>query len=310
MQPETALEARQQLYRQLRQYFADRQVLEVETPLLGTAGTTDPQIESFVMQADGAARYLQTSPEFFLKRLVAATGRSLYSLGKVFRAGEVGRWHNPEFTMLEWYRVGFNLDAIMDDTCQLVAAAMGRDSLEVERISYRQLFENQLGFNPHRVDFEQVQRAVANHTSYSSPLVSVSEGLQLLMDQLIEPTFSSPFTLVYHFPQSQAALARLTDQDGDPVAERFELYAGQVELANGYHELTDADEQAGRFQADLETRRQLGLPAVEPDQKLVDALRRGLPDCAGVSVGIDRLLAILLQQDSIAAVLFFDWTRA
>ena len=310
MHIEAALLARQQLYRRARDYLREQDVLEVETPLLGSAATTDPQIESFQLRAGGQTRYLQTSPEFFLKRLVASTGRSVYSLGKVFRNGETGRWHNPEFSMLEWYRVGFNLQGIMQDTCQLVAACLGQPELQAHRVSYRELFEQHFSLNPHRAELPEVEPLVHQYTSYQAPLVSVAEGLQLLMDQVIEPGFYSPFTLLYHFPADQCALARLTDCEGDPVAERFELYAGQLELANGYHELTDADEQAHRFANDLQQRQQAGQPQVTVDQALVEALRSGMPDCAGVSVGMDRLLAHAMQLDGIQPLLPFGWSQS
>lgn len=285
-------------------------MLEVETPLLGSAGTTDLQIESFVVKTPEGDRYLQTSPEFFLKRLLVQHGRSIFSLGKVFRCAEQGRWHNPEFSMLEWYRVGFDLNQIMDDTIALVRHCLGQPELRALKVSYRSLFERHFQIDPHSAGVNQLQDLVTRHTSYQSVLTDRNEGLQLLMSQVIEPGFDRHLTLVHDFPVGQAALARIHQVEGQEVAARFELYYGALELANGYYELTDADEQALRFEQDRIGRVELGLPAVPADHALIEAMRLGLPDCAGVSIGLDRLLAVQLGANNLESLLPFDWNQS
>lgn len=298
------------LQRAARSYFELSDAVEVEVPLLASAAATDAQLDSLRVETFTGPRYLHTSPEFFLKRLLCNYPHSIFTLTKTFRDGEAGRLHNPEFSMLEWYRVGADLHAIMEDTLRLVAASLSRDreSLQVKQYSYREIFVEYLQIDPHRISWPDLQLLVRENTSFDGVLQNADEALQLLLSQCIEPKLSSEFTLLTHFPASQAALAKtLRTDDGVEVAERFELYWRSLELANGYHELLDADEQARRFAADNQMRCNRGLPVMPVDTALLQAMHAGLPPCAGVSVGVDRLLACRLGLETIVPTLLFPW---
>jgi lysyl-tRNA synthetase class 2 len=309
-----ALRLRAELYATIRAYFAERGVLEVETPILSTSGNTDPNIESFTLdfhgpaQAGGRQRWLRTSPEFALKRLLAAGVGDCYELGRVFRNGEAGRRHNPEFSMLEWYRVGWDHRRLIDECVELVQAALalvGRRAA-VECLSYAELFQRELGIDPHRDPLERLQAPLQAYAINADGL-GRDDWLDLLLTHRIEVTLPADgLTVVRDYPASQCALARVREGD-PPVAERFEVYLGRIELANGYHELNDGQEQAARFQRDLRVRGQRGgrLPPV--DEHLLAALQSGLPDCAGVALGIDRLLMAMGGGAGIGEVLAFDF---
>ncbi|HET9484813.1 MAG TPA: EF-P lysine aminoacylase EpmA [Xanthomonadales bacterium] len=312
-----ALVLRAKLYALIREFFAARGVLEVETPILSEAGNTDPNIESFRTDFSGHAaqgartRWLRTSPEFALKRLLAAGVGDCYELGRVFRNGEAGRRHNPEFTMLEWYRTGFDHHALMDETAALIVAALalaGR-TVSVHRASYRELFLAHAGVDPFTASSGELHDALSDFGICTDGL-SRDDWLDLVLTHRIEPALrGDALTLVYDFPPSKAALARI--RPGTPaVAERFEAMLGGIELANGYHELTDATEQRERFLADTARRRDRGLVEPPLDQRLLDALAHGLPACAGVALGVDRLLMAMLGADSIAAVVALPFDRA
>ena len=312
-----ALRLRADLHALIRQFFAARGVLEVETPILSQAGNTDPNIAGFRTQFDGHAgagsgeRWLRTSPEFPLKRLLAAGIGDCYELGRVFRNGEAGRNHNPEFTMLEWYRVGWDHRALMRETAELVAAALalvGRTA-HVRETTYRDLFKDALGIDPLLDDDAELLHALKDIAIDPAGLRR-DDWLDLLLTHRIQPSLARDALLVvYDYPASQCALAKIRADD-PPVAERFELYLGQVELANGYNELTDADEQRSRFEHDHTVRVQRGDPLPPLDEGLLAALSHGLPDCAGVAVGVDRLLGSMLGADTIAGILAFPFDRA
>ncbi len=300
----------------IRSFFAERDVLEVETPILSVAGNTEPNIDSFQTRFSGhvsagsALRWLRTSPEYPLKRLLAAGVGDCYELGRVFRNGEAGGRHNPEFTMLEWYRVGWNHHQLVEETVALVRAALalvGREaSLTV--IDYRSLYRQQVGVDPFEATLEQLQGPLADVRIDADGLTR-DDWLDLLMTHCIQPHFrDDTLTVVHDWPASQAALARIRPGT-PPLAERFELYLGAVELANGYHELNDADEQRARFVRDhaVRTARGAVLPAL--DEHLLAALP-ALPDCAGVAVGVDRLLMAMNRTGRIADVLAFDFAHA
>lgn len=300
----------------IRSFFAERDVLEVETPILSVAGNTEPNIDSFQTRFSGhvsagsALRWLRTSPEYPLKRLLAAGVGDCYELGRVFRNGEAGGRHNPEFTMLEWYRVGWNHHQLVEETVALVRAALalvGREaSLTV--IDYRSLYRQQVGVDPFEATLEQLQGPLADVRIDADGLTR-DDWLDLLMTHCIQPYFrDDTLTVVHDWPASQAALARIRPGT-PPLAERFELYLGAVELANGYHELSDADEQRARFMRDhaVRTARGAVLPAL--DEHLLAALP-ALPDCAGVAVGVDRLLMAMNRTGRIADVLAFDFAHA
>jgi lysyl-tRNA synthetase class 2 len=305
-----ALEARAQLLADIRAFFAERGVLEVETPVLSPRGNTDPNIES-VLTDERSQRYLRTSPEFALKRLLAAGAGDIYELGRVFRAGEAGRYHNPEFTMLEWYRVGMPHLELATEVVDL-ARACGRgrfDGWPVREFAYRELFLETTGLDPWLCSEDDLADCAAERGMASAPL-SHGEWLDLLLAEVIQPAFAGErFTVVHEFPPEQAALARIRRSDRE-VAERFEVFLGRQELANGYQELTDPDEQLHRFERDNRLRKARGQDPIAIDTNLVEALRAGMPDCSGVALGVDRLLMALLNLDHIDAVLAFSTDRA
>ena len=314
-----ALRLRAWLNRLVREFFHARNVLEVETLVMSRAGNTDPNIASFHLQfsgrTDGAprTRWLRTSPEFALKRLLAAGIGDCYELGRVFRDGEAGGRHNPEFTMLEWYRVGWDHLRLIEETAELVRAALsllGRDaSLQVVR--YRDLYREGLGIDPFTADEDDLRAALGDVEIDPSGL-SRDDWLDLLMTHRLQPAFDSDGLLaIIDYPASQCALARLRDDsDGVPVAERFELYLGPVELANGYHELRDPAEQRERFVRDGALRQARGDAIPPMDEHLLAALEAGLPACAGVALGVDRLLMAMLGTKRIADVLAVEFIRA
>lgn len=307
-----ALRRRAEVLAAIRHFFAERQVLEIEAPVLSGAATPAPYLESFRTRYSGPGGgrdvYLHTSPEFPLKRLLAAGSGPVYSLGKVFRQGEAGRLHNPEFTMLEWYRPDFDHHRLMAEVEELVRTLV--PSLPAARwLTYSELFQRYLDLDPHRADVEQLRAAGAGK---GLPEMGADRDgwLDLLMTHRIEPQLDPAVPVfVYDYPASQAALARVRAGD-PPVAERFELYCGGMELANGFHELRDAAEQRRRFEAELAARRQAGLDDVPPDERFLAALEQGLPDCAGVALGVDRLVMLVTGAKAIGEVLAFDWERA
>jgi lysyl-tRNA synthetase class 2 len=312
-----ALRLRAALNARVREFFAERGVLEVETPVLSIAGNTAPNIASFSLEfsgrTDGAPRrrWLRTSPEHSLKRLLAAGVGHCYELGRVFRDGEAGGRHNPEFTMLEWYRTGWDHLRLVDETVELVRAALAlvdRDAACV-RTSFRELYVEALDIDPFTAPDEVLQAALGDVRIEAGGLVR-DDWLDLLMTHRLQPAFDPGQLLVVHdYPASQSALARIRDGD-PPVAERFELYLGPLELANGYHELTDAAEQRARFEHDLATRVERGAVLPPIDDHLLAAIAAGLPGCAGVALGVDRLLMAMLGNVSIDQVVAFDFARA
>lgn len=301
----------------IRDFFAGRDMLEVETPILSRAGNTDPNIASFSLEFGGHVdagprrRWLRTSPEFPLKRLLAAGLGDCYELGRVFRDGEAGGRHNPEFTMLEWYRVGWDHRRLIDECAELLQAALalvGRQP-RLRRIAYRDLYRDALAIDPLR-DSEETLRQALGEVGIDPRGLTRDDWLDLLMTHRIQPTFPQDQLLaLYDYPASQCALARVRADD-PPVAERFELYLGPLEVANGYHELADGAEQGRRFLHDVAVRQARGQPAPAIDDALLAALESGFPDCAGVALGVDRLLMAMLGTPRIADVLGFDFARA
>ena len=303
------LRVRAQLLERIRSFFRNRNVLEVTTPVLSRAGNTDPNLESY--QTSRASAWLRTSPEFFHKRLLASHGRDIYEMGPVFRQGEAGLHHNPEFTMLEWYRVGWDYRELAEEVVALVRmAGDGRfDDWPAKALSYQELFQHYTGLDPHTVDSGALAERCREYFPQADSL-SRNELLDLLLTHDIQTRLPPQgITTVFDYPPAQAALARV--QPGSPpLAQRFEIYLGRQELANGYQELTDAGEQRRRFQKDNEQRREAGLSAVEMDENLLAALVHGLPECAGVALGVDRLLMAIAEAESIAEVIAFPSSRA
>lgn len=299
---------RAELLANARSYFADRSVLAVDTPSLSANAVTDPQIESIAVGSTAAKRYLHTSPEFCMKRLLAAGYPDIYSVCRVFRGGERGKWHLPEFTMIEWYRRNFDLQDIVDDTIGFIATLLQRPELQqtAQVLDYQSLFVNRLNIDPLAAKIDQLADVAGADNALRASLADRRDAwLDLLMMSKIAPEFrASSLTVVQHYPATQAALARLCPAN-EQVADRFEVFYGTVELANGYVELSDATEQARRMQEDLQQRKQLGLPLVPIDDSLLSALKSGLPDCAGVALGFERLHMLDARTDDIHNVVTF-----
>lgn len=300
----------------IRAFFAARSMLEVDTPILGTAGNTAPNIKSFCtvfnghIDAGARERWLRTSPEHAMKRLLASGVGDCYELGRVFRDGEAGRQHNPEFTLLEWYRVGWDHRQLIAETCELIGDALrfvGRSVLIDER-SYREWFIDQLGIDPFSASLEQLQARLTD-VRITADGLDRDDWLDLLVTHRLQPAFAPDrISVIRDFPASQCALARIRDDD-PPVAERFEVYLGAYELANGYHELTDGDEQRARFERDNRRRCERGQRPMPIDEQLIDALVN-LPPCAGVALGVDRLLMCMANLDDLRDVLAFPFAVA
>ncbi len=300
------MHARADLLTRVRRFFSDRGVLEVETPVLSRAGNSDPGLSQ--LQLRDADFWLRTSPEYAMKRLLAAGSGDIYELGRVFRAGEAGRHHNHEFTMLEWYRVGWTWQALMDEVAEFVCHCCRQD-LPQRRLSYRELFLGHADVDPFTASAtELAQRAEA--AGHEVPDLDRNQLLDLLLGLVVQPALpDDTLTFVYDYPADQAALARIRLEE-PPVAERFELFLGQLELANGYQELTDAAEQRTRFENENRQRLDRGEAPVKLDENLLAALSAGLPECAGVALGFDRLLMHIRGAASLDAVTAFPSDRA
>jgi lysyl-tRNA synthetase class 2 len=312
--PLAHLQERARILEQIRAFFMRREVLEVETPYLSSAALTHPHIESFACSAgDGVSRYLHTSPEFPMKRLLAAGSGPIYQICRVFRQGESGCRHNPEFTLLEWYRPGFTLQELMAEVADLVRPLLGERCPQPSRfLTYRMAFLEYLDIDPLEATTEELAaRAAAEGIDASHLEMGRRDGwLELLLTARIEPQLGQrELTFLYDYPASQAALARINPDD-DRVAERFELYFAGVELANGFRELCDGEEQRGRFEAENRQRQGVGLAPMPLDERLLAALEAGMPDSSGVALGVDRLVMLALGESCLEAVLAFPCARA
>jgi lysyl-tRNA synthetase class 2 len=301
---------------EIRDYFSAVGVLEVETPLACLAAGTDPAIDPLVarytgpLHPQGVDLYLQTSPEFAMKRLLAHGSGPIYQICKAFRDGEAGRLHNPEFSILEWYRPGYRVAEMMTEVAAVLRCALHRRELETETQSYAGLFAARLGIDVFAVDAASLrQGAVQHQLSGADGLRLDRDGwLDLLMSHLIQPALGTDsLCFVTDYPASQAALAR---RNPDRLtAARFEVFLDGVELANGFDELTDADEQAARFEAENRERRARGKRPVTVDRQLLAAMQTGLPDCCGVAVGLDRVLMLRQGLDDLDAAMSFSLRR-
>jgi len=292
-----------------RQYFSDQGLLSVDTPALSRYATSDRNIENLrVRSKPGKDSFLQTSPETYMKRLLASGYPDIYTICRVFRDGESGKRHLPEFTMAEWYRLGFELDAIIDDCVDFIATCLSLASLS-ENVVKRDYNEVMLEFaDVAALDAstsELVELATDDARLQAELKDDRSAALDLIMSTIVAPRFEpDKLTVVQHYPASQAALARLCPGD-DRVADRFEVFCGDLELANGYVELTDSSEQRRRFEDDIAMREQSGQSSLLADESLLAALQAGLPECAGVSVGLERLHMMLDQAEDIGDVITF-----
>ncbi|PPK53034.1 EF-P lysine aminoacylase EpmA [Marinobacter persicus] len=308
-----ALKSRAQQLQYVRGFFAQRGVLEVETPVLGRHGVTDVNLDGVAAQpglGEVPQGWLQTSPEYHMKRLLAAGSGSIFQVSRVFRSGERGRRHNPEFSMLEWYREGFDDSELMAEVAELVCGWLDCDWPEV--VTYREAVRRSAGFDPMTISDRDLQRYCEQWLEPEQLAGLGRDGcLDLVMSFQVEPTLGQGRpAFITHYPASQAALARISTEDGYPVAHRFELYCQGLELCNGYWELTDAREQRQRFMADNEQRKRAGKPEMALDEAFLAAVGAGLPECSGVALGLDRLLMLKLGTSDISDVLAFPIERA
>jgi lysyl-tRNA synthetase class 2 len=301
-----ALKARAQFNCYIREFFAQRDVMEVETPALSQANVCDANLTSVVARCCGASRYLQTSPEYPMKRLLASGAGDIYQICKTFRDEEKGSRHNPEFTMLEYYRLGFDLKNLMDEVAQLVGDYL---NIQLRRdLDYRQAMICYAKLDPFSISDAELRQTVVQYVGEDLE-ISRDACLDLIMSYRVEPNLpKNTLTFIYNYPGSQAALAKtVQDRQGNNIAKRFELYVNGLELANGYHELTDVAEQKRRFNHEA-------LKSNDYDEKqdlfFLQALEAGLPECAGVALGLDRILMLKLGVKDIASVLSFEYARA
>jgi lysyl-tRNA synthetase class 2 len=287
----------------IRNFFAKRNVLEVETPLFYPSTVTDPVQKAFQL----GNCFLQTSPEYAMKRLLAANSGDIFQICKAFRDDEVGRCHNPEFTMLEWYRIGFRLSDLMDETSDLLQLILNCE--KPERITYQQLFINILNVDPLTADVNILKNIAAAqniHLSDSFDNEDKDTWLDILITHAIEPHIGKTKPIfIYNYPASQAALAKINPDK--TTAQRFEVYYQGMELSNGYDELLDPNELEKRFHQDNQIRKSRGLPERPIDEKLLAAQRHGIPDCSGVSLGLDRLMMLVVQAKHIKEIMAFSF---
>lgn len=310
-----ALEQRAKLFAAIRQFFAQKNVMEVDTPVLASAGVSDPHLVNFRTElispiaSEKQTLFLQTSPEYAMKRLLCAGSGCIYQLSKAFRNEEAGRNHNPEFTMLEWYRVGFDHWQLMDEVAELLRLTL--NTQQVDRLSYQDVFLTLLELDPLDANISELQ-ACCGHHGFADLVEQETNRdtlLQLLFSHVVEPQIGKEKPcFIFDFPASQAALAKINEQD-PRVAERFEVYYKGIELANGFHELQDAIEQEKRFASDNHIRATMGIEPAKMDTHFLAALKHGLPRCAGVALGVDRLLMLKLDADHIGTTMAFPVDR-
>ena len=311
------LQQRSKIYRTIRRFFDDRGVAEVTTPVLGASGVSDLHIQSLSLVDDGQSWFLQSSPEYSMKRLLASGSGSIYQICPAFRAGELGSKHNTEFSMLEWYRVGYSLEELVAEVATLLQQTLDINQVQTSEFrftTYRELFTSRFDVNPHDAGIETLRGLIfaenltADHIDNIDDDATRNECLDLLFASCIEPGLDEP-TFVLEFPAGQAALAKIAANDQyDVVARRFELYWQGMELANGYDELTDPAELQQRFEKNNTQRVARGLIEMAPDKKLLASMSE-LPDCAGVAIGLDRLVMLLCGKTSIDEVLTFSRQR-
>lgn len=313
------LRLRAQVFSYIREFFANRDVLEVETPLLGSSTNPDPHIDCFTttyvgpQAAQGKALYLQSSPEFAMKRLLSAGSGPIYQICKAFRQGERGSLHNPEFTILEWYRPGYDIYSLMAEIEALLLGlfATERQLESTQIISYQEAFQNTLAIDPLRASVEELSACARQHGVEVHGLHDEGRDawLDVLMSHCIQPHLGpNRLTFVSEYPVSQAALARINPRN-HKTAMRFELFIDGVELANGFQELTDAQEQRRRFQQELAHKAHQNQAQPPIDEYLLQALEQGMPECAGVALGLDRIIMLLAQATTLSEIMAFPIDR-
>jgi lysyl-tRNA synthetase class 2 len=306
------LQLRARMLSRIRGFFAAHSVMEVETPALSRAAVTDPNLASFAVATARSQRYLHTSPEFPMKRLLAADSGDIYQICKVFRADEAGCHHNPEFSMLEWYRLDFDHLDLMDEVEELLQQVCKglTNSKPIRRLAYRDAFIEHAGLDLVGATVADCATSANKHRIEVKADLALQQWRDLIMSHVIVPACAvDGLTFIYDFPADQAALARVRPDD-PPVAERFELIGYGLELANGFHELTDPREQRERFERELQVRQARGLPCHPLDERLLETLSYGLPDCAGVALGLDRLVMLAGGLDQISEAMAFSWENA
>ena len=304
-----AARSRAALLGRVRQFFSDRDVLPVCTPALAPYAASDPHTDSIAVRSVlSPGHFLNTSPEFCMKRLLAAGYPDIYSVCRVFRDGEIGRQHQPEFTMVEWYRLGFGLSSIVAETVQFLTLALDDPQLAItfEQLDYAEAFRQYANIDVFSTSTDELADRASADLDLRHALADDEDAWHaLILNTVVTPQFApEKLTVLRHYPASQAALARICPID-NRVADRFEVFCGATELANGYVELTDADEQLQRIHTDREQRQTAGRPAPAYDKNLIAALKAGLPECAGVAVGLERLQMVHDKTDDIGDVVTF-----
>ncbi len=312
MSKNNILKDRAALFAQARSFFSERGILEVDCPALTQAASIDLHIDVMEVPVTSTQLgYLHTSPEYGMKRLLAQHIGDIYQMSHVFRFGEVGPLHNPEFTMVEWYRSGISFEAMIAETLEFTRLCLGK--LSSSQLTYRQVFRRYLRIDPHLSSKEELlslARSHGLHLPEGSANWDKDTLLQLLLGLVIEPQLGiDELVVIAYFPSSQAALSKVIQHDGQEVSCRFEIYYKGIELANGYHELTDADEQRRRLLASNEARKHAGKPQLKIDELFLHALEQGIPDCCGVAVGFDRLMMLRHHKSSLSEVLPFSWDQ-
>ena len=305
------LRQRAKLLSTVRKFFSDRDILEIETPLLSSATATDVHLTSLTTKLsnliESKTYFLQTSPEFAMKRLLANDVGPIFQICKAFRGDSPTPLHNPEFSILEWYRPGFTMEKLMDEVADLIDATIGVN--KITRLSYLEVFKGKLGVNPHVCSLEELAELANSRIDINSCDLNFSEYLDLVMTTLIEPELPE-YCFIFDYPKSQAALSDVeSDADGNVIAKRFELYCRGMEIANGYLELTDPVEQRRRLETDNVNRSVKGLPQLPIDKNLIAALDAGMPNTSGVALGLDRLLMVIDEINDIDKALAFSIKR-
>ena len=302
--------ARAEMLRAIRAFFYQRQVLEVETPALSQAANTDPYIDSFAL-ATSQTRYLHTSPEYAMKRLLASGSGDIYQICKVWRAEPSAKHHNAEFTMLEFYRVDHSMQKLMSEVDELLSQLLPSLKKHSEFHTYASLFLDKLGFNPHTIAGDTLKACVGKYVPEFQGELDHQGALDLLLTHCIEPKLPKDrMSFIYDYPATQSALAKTEQIAGYNVAKRFEVYVGNLELGNGYQELTSYVDNAAVLSNESSVRQQMNSEAVPIDQRFLSAVQSGLPECAGIAIGLDRLLMLKTDADNIKKVLNFSWENA
>jgi elongation factor P--(R)-beta-lysine ligase len=306
---------RADVYRSIRDFFAAKSVLEVETPILSKGISTDPNIDVFSTRFERFANdpadetfFLQTSPELHMKRLLTQGFPSIFQITKVFRNSEQGNRHNPEFSMLEWYRIGFSMERLIDEALELCMKLI--KEYPVISKSYQQVFAESIGIDPLKSSLKELTSFAQARSPAPPAFASYTDGLQFIMAAHVEPTFPmDTFIAIHHYPAAQAVLSMI-DQNDSRTAKRFEIYLNGHELGNGYEELLSWEENEKRMQEDNQRRKALGKPELPVDKNFIDAMRKGMPACSGIAIGLDRIIMLKIGATSIKDVLAFPWEIA